>query len=419
MPPTVIDLFSGCGGLSLGLSTSGFRHLFAVEAHQDAFESYRSNLIDRACSSHEWPDWLEVSSHDLMDLLSKRRTHLHGLRGTVDLISGGPPCQGFSTNGRRSPDDPRSRMVETYLESVEIIRPRLVLLENVRGFSTMLHRTGKTYADYTTDRLRALGYDCWSSILFAADWGVPQRRPRFILVAALAGSLPGIDPLQRLRVGRRSFLEKRGLWPSPTSAQDAIADLETLGRERVPDPEWGAQGFETIRYVAPATCNPYLTLLRRGYEGSPSDMRLARHRDHAVGRLEAILGTCRPGVALSPSERKVVGLKKRSTTALDRGAPSPTITTLPDDLVHYCEPRTMTVREHARLQSFPDWFSFKGPYTSGGPQRRRACPRYTQVANAVPPLFAEALGEMLLRLLASQKEADRLNVFEVEDEVMA
>ena len=94
---------------------------------------------------------------------------------------------------------------------------------------------------------------------------------------------------------------------------------------------------------------------------------------------------------------------KRTTTPLDGQAPAPTVTTLPDDLVHYSDPRTMSVREHARLQSFPDWFSFRGPYTSGGSQRRRACPRYTQVGNAVPPLLAEGLGETLIGLLADQK----------------
>ena len=121
--------------------------------------------------------------------------------------------------------------------------------------------------------------------------------------------------------------------------------------------------------------------------------------------MRAILETCPRGTSLRPSDRERLGIGKRSTTPLDGTAPSPTVTTLPDDLVHYCDPRAMSVREHARLQSFPDWFSFRGPYTAGGPGRRVACPRYTQVGNAVPPLLAEAIGETLASLLIDQELA--------------
>jgi DNA (cytosine-5)-methyltransferase 1 len=101
--------------------------------------------------------------------------------------------------------------------------------------------------------------------------------------------------------------------------------------------------------------------------------------------------------------------------------PSPTVTTLPDDIIHYAEPRILTVREHARLQSFPDWFGFEGPYTSGGARRKIACPRYTQVGNAVPPLLAEAIAEMLAGLfvpLPPEKRSERANIFEVKGHVL-
>ena len=108
---------------------------------------------------------------------------------------------------------------------------------------------------------------------------------------------------------------------------------------------------------------------------------------------------------------------KRCITPLDGQAPAPTVTTLPDDFFHYSDARTMSVREHARLQSFPDRFSFRGPYTSGGNRRRIACPRYTQVGNAVPPLLAEGIGETLLGLLADQKLPQSASVAEVGEEV--
>jgi DNA (cytosine-5)-methyltransferase 1 len=400
-----MDLFAGCGGLSLGLSAAGFSTIFAIEAHMDAFETYRANLLDSGKGLHEWPAWLERRAWHAQDVLARYPTELAGLRGKVDLVAGGPPCQGFSMNGLRRPDDPRSRMVDVYLEYIEIVRPRLVLLENVVGFRSMKHRTGGTYSEYVGRELEALGYDVWLDILRAADWGVPQRRPRFVLIAAAKGTLPGIDPMQRMRVARRAFLAARGLGPGHTSASAAISDLEEGDAEPCLDNEWGHLGFKALsRSPHPAT--PYQLLMRSRSPHQPSDLRLPRHGPASVERMQDIRDNSERGICLRPADRQRLGIRKRATTPLDPDAPSPTISTLPDDFVHYLRPRAMTVREHARLQSFPDWFSFKGPYTTGGSRRRDACPRFTQVGNAVPPLLAEALGEMLVGLLAVQRRDD-------------
>ncbi|MGM5018623.1 DNA cytosine methyltransferase [Tardiphaga sp. 367_B4_N1_1] len=398
MKPTCVDLFAGCGGLSLGLGAAGFATLLGVEAHEDAFSTYRANLLDQQTEKHGWPAWLEKRPWLAQDLLARHKNDLRAMRGTVDLIAGGPPCQGFSMNGQRRPDDPRSRMVETYLEYVDLVRPRLILLENVVGFRSMMHRTGGTYSDYVAGELDRLGYDTWSDILRASDWGVPQRRPRFVLIAALKSTLPGIDPLERMRVARKAFLRKRGLGLEHTGAEDAISDLES---EAGADPDWGHMGFQALQRTAEPR-SAYQALMRSGCADQPTDMRLPRHSASSIHRMEDILLNCERGVCLRPKDRIRLGIKKRSTTALDPLAPSPTISTLPDDLVHYSKPRSMTVREHARLQSFPDWFAFHGPYTTGGKRRKDACPKYTQVGNAVPPLLAEAIGEMLLGLLCVQ-----------------
>jgi DNA (cytosine-5)-methyltransferase 1 len=403
MAPTCIDLFSGCGGLSLGLGSSGFSTLFGVEAHVDAFSTYQHNLLDRQGGSHSWPTWLEKRPWYAQELLEHHQTDLAQMRGKVDLIAGGPPCQGFSMNGLRRPDDPRSRMVDVYLEYVDTIRPRLVLLENVVGFRSMKHRDGGTYSEYVTKKLHELGYDTWSDILKAADWGVPQRRPRFVLVAALRGTLPGIDPIQRMRVGRKAFLAARGLGPGPTGAEAAISDLMEGATEPALDVEWGHLGFKALSRAA-EPLSSYQKLMRVGSPDQPHDMRLPRHGLASVQRMQDILDNCERGVCLRPVDRDRLGIKKRSTTPLDPSVPAPTVSTLPDDFVHYARPRAMTVREHARLQSFPDWFSFRGPYTSGGSRRKDACPRFTQVGNAVPPLLAEALGEMLRGLLLIQSD---------------
>lgn len=402
--PTCVDLFSGCGGLSLGLGAAGFTTLFGVEAHADAFATYQHNLLDNAPQKHLWPGWLERRAWHAEDILAMHGDNLASLRGKVDLIAGGPPCQGFSMNGLRRPDDPRSLMVDVYLRYVETIKPRLVLLENVVGFRSMKHRTGGTYSDYVARELGRLGYDTWSDVLRAADWGVPQRRPRFVLIAAFKTTLPGIDPLQRLRVGRKAFLEARGLGSGYTGAKAAISDLEETEEPPILDAEWGRLGFKTLqRAIEPLTS--YQRLMRVNSPEQPKDMRLPRHNATSIQRMQEILDNCERGVCLRIEDRERLGIKKRSTTPLDPATPSPTICSLPDDLIHYSRARSMTVREHARLQSFPDWFSFHGPYTTGGTQRKDACPRYTQVGNAVPPLLAEALGEMLEGLLSAQNEA--------------
>ena len=305
-------------------------------------------------------------------------------------------------NGLRRPDDPRSRMVEVYLDYVELVKPRLVLLENVVGFHSMKHRTGGTYSDYVVKELDRLGYDTWFDILKAADWGVPQRRPRFILIGALKGSIPGIDPMQRMRVGRKMFLTLRKLGPDYTTARAAISDLEEGEGDLKIDPEWGKLGFKMLNR-ANAAASPYQELMRMDCVDQPRDMRLPRHSPVSVERMQDILNSCERGVCLRIEDRERLGIKKRATTPLDPEAPAPTISTLPDDFIHYSRPRSMTVREHARLQSFPDWFSFQGPYTTGGKRRKDSCPKFTQVGNAVPPLLAEALGEVLIGLLAIQR----------------
>ena len=267
----------------------------------------------------------------------------------------------------------------------------------------MPHPAGGTYAEAVRKRLDTLGYESWDDVLMAADWGIPQRRPRYFCIAAQKGGLPGVEPFERLRTSRRGFLAERGLWPGPTSVQEALSDLALNGHGAVMDPDWGHRGFRAVERRTGEPLSPYQRLMRTGIEGQPSDRRIARHLPATVARFEEILATCRRGVSLRPADRERLGMGKRSTTPLEPAAPSPTVTTLPDDLVHYSDARALSVREHARLQSFPDWFSFQGPYTSGGLQRRVACPRYTQVGNAVPPLLAEAIGETLAGLLADHE----------------
>lgn len=420
--PSFVDLFAGCGGLSLGIQRAGWKLRLAVEGHVDPFSTLKHNLIDRAGANASWPNSIPCTPHDIQTLLACHHDALSDLSHEIDLIVGGPPCQGFSTNGRRQADDPRNQLVLSYLEMVSILRPKLLLIENVRGFTSMEHGNAKTYSDFVAASLGDMGYDVWSQIVMAAEWGVPQRRPRFLLIAAQAGSLVGIDPFERLRTLRRRFLEKRGLGGAATSASEALSDLEVSGRDLIPDSEFGRLGFMQLGKRAEVELSSFQTLMRDGHIPLPSDLRLPRHTPVVQARFQEILRTCPKGRSISPCDRSRLGIRKRATTPISPTMPSPTVTTLPDDMIHYSEPRVLTVREMARLQSFPDWFSFKGPYTSGGQRRRNACPRYTQVGNAVPPLLAEAVGEALLGLLGSiqtDSGSDGANVRDVDCEILA
>ena len=240
----------------------------------------------------------------------------------------------------------------------------------------------------------------------AVDVGVAQIRPRFIIIGIRADLLDSADalPLEEIPAIRELFLAAKGLSGHyQVSACDAISDLETKGAQFEECAE--SPGFLVAPYTGPRTS--YQRLLHRGLNGTaPDSRRLVNHREETRRRFELALKQSRRGVALSRGEKRELGIKrKHHFVILEKRKPSHTLTTLPDDLLHYSEPRVLTVREYARLQSFPDWFEFKGKYTTGGLSRKHEVPRYSQVANAVPPLMAEFLGFLLGSVLVKDLRA--------------
>lgn len=412
--PVFIDAFAGCGGLSLGLLRAGWRGLFAIEKDAFAFDTLRTNLTGRSARhAFEWPDWLEAKPWMIESLVEQHAEQLATLRGSIDLLAGGPPCQGFSSAGRRRTADPRNKLVELYLEFVELVRPRMVLIENVRGITYDFVAgdelaSRRNFAGELVERLGS-NYHVYADTIRCSAFGVPQERPRFFLIGMLKSSfeqLPrGEDPFTRLRASRTLFLEQRSLTANVTSRQ-AISDLEGTNAGVGPSPD--TKGYEAL--LSPRPCSRFQHLMRDGHDGLVSDTRLAKHRPHIVERFAKIIEECRAAgrlnVQLNQEMRKRYGMTKLATRVLDPSKPSPTITSMPDDLLHYSEPRTLTVRENARLQTFPDWFVFKGKYTTGGERRAREVPRFTQVANAVPPLIAEMWGEVLLEYTAAKARLD-------------
>jgi len=402
--PTFVDAFSGCGGLSLGLMQAGWQGLFAIEKDNLAFSTLEANFLsDDARHKYDWPQWLPKAPTGIDDLMETHGVKLNALRGKVDLLAGGPPCQGFSSAGRRDPNDPRNKLVEAYLKLVQRLEPDMVLLENVRGITYKFagEAEGEDGINYSHKLVETLeqDYDVFTRLLKASRFGVPQKRPRFFMIAFrkdVEREWPRLDPFTYVGTERHAFFQGKGLTARP-SARLAISDLEVGKNGKKDCPE--CKGFQAIGYKGgPRTA--FQRAMRDEFDGDPSDTRLARHQPHIVERFTTIIDHCKDighlNTAIPKDLRNRFGLKKQAIRVMDPMKPAPTITSMPDDLIHYDEPRTLTVRENARLQTFPDWFVFKGKYTTGGDRRRREVPRFTQVANAVPPLLAELIGKCLL-----------------------
>jgi DNA (cytosine-5)-methyltransferase 1 len=404
-PPSrlFIDLFSGCGGLSLGLMMAGWRGLFSIEKSEDAFATFKANLCaDEGRFKFQWPEWLPCEAMTTSHLLENYRADLESLKGRVDLIAGGPPCQGFSMAGLRSIDDPRNRLTQEYIEIVRLIQPKYLFLENVRGFQHPFAEDEMPYSDRVALQLSSIGdfgYDVYSDLIDTSNFGVPQMRKRFIMICIRKDQNSCSDgPLATLMRNVPAFRDQRAISGGKVGVREAIGDLEI--RDQEPIAYAHDTRFRQIRYTGERQLTAFQHLMRAdvGADFVPDSLRLPNHRPEIVERFARILDHCPRGRTLSPENRKVFSTKKQCLTPLHPDMLARTVTTLPDDMIHYGEPRILTVRENARLQTFPDWFAFKGKYTTGGHRRKQECPRYTQVGNAVPPLFAEAVGETLIEI---------------------
>ena len=388
-----IDLFAGAGGLSLGLHNAGFKGLFAVEKNDDAFATLKFNLIDKE-KHFDWPEWLPKTTHDICELVDKYKIELESLRDKVDLIVGGPPCQGFSSAGQRDHQDVRNTMVHYYLEVIRLVRPKYIMLENVRGFTMRFKEDSSKvpYSDIVVKKLKDMNYSVETEEIRMSDYTVPQSRVRFILIGSLNDDIS--DFFQKLKSNVKNFAKEKGI-PETNNVKDAIADLlKSNGSIKCDDCN---QNFQSGVYGE--SISKYQSLMRNTDLKNPNSHRFAKHTLDIEELHKRLIKDGPVGKRITPKDKTLEGLRRRSVTLLDPNESSPTITSNPDGLVHYCEPRILSVREFARLQSFPDYYEFKGKYTTGGKLRRTDVPRYTQVANAVPPLFAEQIGTVFKEII--------------------
>lgn len=400
---TYIDLFAGCGGLSLGLHNAGWKGVFAIEKSPDAFATLKYNLIDKK-KHFDWPSWLPKNSLDINEVLEKYKTSLKDLQGKVTMIAGGPPCQGFSMAGRRNENDSRNNLINSYIDFVNLIKPEIIFFENVKGFTMEFKRNkekGIAYSAYVTKKLDEIGYYVKGQLVNFGNFGIPQKRTRFILVGLKKSNKKATQEMvdnffSTLEKNSFDFLKHKGL-KKETNLQDAISDLlKENGTLVTPDFPRFKSGVYGAKF------GNYQKLMRKGIKNEIADShRFPNHSPEIVSRFKNILKETenRRNFDLSPSVREKYNIKKHTVIPLNGCDKSPTITTLPDDYIHYSEPRILTVREYARIQSFPDWYKFQGKYTTGGKRRTQEVPRYSQIGNAIPPLFGEQSGLVLKKLL--------------------
>jgi len=411
---TTIDLFAGCGGLSLGLESAGFETVFVNELHPVALSTFLANrressLFESSNHCHDIFD-LTRNGHQLEAFASRLRSTI----GEIDLVVGGPPCQGFSGIGHRRSFDitkesiPSNHLYREMAKVVQAAAPRAFVFENVKGLLNSRWNpngeAGEIWRDVqrTFRRIRikrgrtVLEYSIESALLLAKDYGVPQNRPRIIMIGIRTDIAPS----------KVSSGVANGYLPDPTNDPPDLIDL--LGD--IVDPDW-SPGGATPHYPRNAETRFQASMRRTpsGHVlelGSPlTDHEYSAHSPHIVAKFQHMLDN---GGAI-PDHMKTKKFAQRVLpTRWGPGGPSITATSLPDDYVHFSQPRVPTVREWARLQTFPDWYQFEGRRTTGGRRRAgdpdqgnwsRDLPKFTQIGNAVPPLLAYKIGMHLRRIL--------------------
>lgn len=414
---TFIDLFAGCGGLSLGLEYAGFYPLYVNELNKDAIETYLTNRdnefphLRNKYSSNDIKTVIKDESFfdNLLDNLSNDFSR-DFRSNSIDLIAGGPPCQGFSNIGfRRSYSVDKQQLPSNHLYQdmayfIFMLKPKLFIFENVAGLMSARWTKSGEKGEIFRDVLRTFKsipeYSVKYKLLYAKDYGVPQNRPRLIIIGKrndIKGNfINNNDPV----------LSK--YLPQPTSdypdIEDVLSDLV--------DDKYKFR-YETKTYPSDAKSTWQKNIRVKGLNKKEIFMKGEDITDHVYSRHSDRVEKKFSYMIENNGDIPLhLTTKKFAQRVLPRkwGNKGPTITatSLPDDFVHYQQPRSLSVREMARLQTFPDWYQFTGKRTTGGIRRagnpresifEREVPKYTQIGNAVPVKLAFEIGKHLKKII--------------------
>ena len=368
-----IDLFAGCGGLSLGFKQAGVEISLASDFKEYAAQTYQNFFNE------------EFIVDDILSLEEKNWAKIKGFRNKIDIIAGGPPCQGFSNaNRQRIKDDPRNKLYRSFMSCINFIQPELVLMENVRGIKKIGSRIIKEFYD--------IGYRGEFYQLNAKDFGIPQNRERVFFLFFNEKRFDNID--ERL-FKFTQLLESKKSKSEPTNLKNALYGLPKLQAKTKKNSTTYESKENGFYEICSNKTNNYLKLINGNKKGKIFN-HMARYNNP---RDIEIFGLLPQGEnSLHESIRHLMPYKTRDHIfkdkyyKLDENKVCKTITAhMSFDCNMYIHPtqaRGLTPREAARVQSFPDNFEFMGPYTKW----------YEQIGNAVPPLLAKKIGEAILEV---------------------
>lgn len=344
LAPTAIALFSGCGGFAKGFSDAGFDVVGFVEIDPAARASFKSNFATSSCMAHSIEEFA----------IRVQRESIDG----IDVLIGGPPCQGFSLAGKRDPMDPRNTLFEFLVAASKKIRPKIIVMENVRLLLTMKNPEGQLVIDLIREQFASIGYlvDVW--VTNAADYGVPQSRERIFLVANRADVAQPIRPSITHGPIASSLFDAVQPWQT---FRNATSDLEPL--------ESGETSVSDGLHWAVAHPEHVLKWLRETPEG-----------ESAHNNLDPKL---RPPSGYNTTYKRLRWDEPSSTIGTTFGMISGSRN------VHPFLTRSLTIREAARCQTFPDDFRFEGTWSD----------IRTMIGNAVPPLLAKTVAGSIRRAL--------------------
>ncbi|MCK4400848.1 DNA cytosine methyltransferase [bacterium] len=336
----VLDLFCGCGGLSLGFEQSEFGITLGIDNWNEALNTFEKNHKNS-----------EILCADLSDIKPQEISKIHK---NFDIIIGGPPCQGFSISGKRNPYDPRNKLYQSFVSFVGYFKPKAFIMENVPNLVAM--NNGKVKEQIILE-FEELGYKIVYKILLASNFGVPQNRKRVIFV--------GLKNGKKFEFPEGKFLDKKVI------SFDAISDLP---KNEVQD---GTQYVHSPK-------SDYQKIMRKNSKGIYNH-KTTKH----TNKTKKMIALVPDGGNYKDLPKELQGTRKVNIawTRLNSKKPSFTIDTGHRHHFHYKFNRIPTVREAARMQSFPDNFIFSGTLTD----------QHKQVGNAVPPLLAYEISKKLLK----------------------
>lgn len=375
-----VDLFCGAGGLSIGFEQAGFKCVYALDNDPNACETFSRN--------HKG---VVVACTDVENITGKQILSATGEK-SIPLLIGGPNCQGVSLRGKRDPNDPKNKMFFHFVRILRELNPEWFVMENVPG---LMHRHNRNLATDIYEEFEGLGYRCGGEVLCAAEYGVPQLRYRFVLIGNRINQ-PVLfpNPTHQSISGNNDLFGQKDTRPSWITIREAISDLPAIPN--------GA-GTEECDYPAvQRSLSAFQMLMRK------NSKRLLNHVAHKTPQhnIDLIMhipqGKAWKAIPeeLRPSRFKRVALKDHTTTygRLSWEMPARTITTYFNNITagqftHPVQHRGISVREGARIQSFPDKYKFYGPLAK----------QYRQVGNAVPCLLGNHIAKLVYGVMQGKK----------------